>query len=493
MALIDRPVIYSVLRKVQDQTGISSKTLIRFFGEDAKSMQIGSTMEQTTEHNIWPVVEALTIEVEEEFRIDSILTMQVHRPENPFVFLDSNIGIYLKPAYSTQDITIRFKYKAKDRNQAVKWRNDVRTRVAQLRTTLMHELAYSYHLPEQYIELIKEIYALRETIGGYGESFDQYLVNHSTSRLTILSNQNGSKYIYAIGERQAGIVGSFDFEGFPDKPEKEGDVDNWAVSFAYKFRYEKPISVVCKYPFLVHQQWVSEKYMPQPSYDLVQVYKQLNSSGEALAYFQTDNTNYRNMADRGVMIPSFDEFLPAYIPAFTVKVLSALLTITESDKRTLMNLKDLGDFSFRQEILDFMVGENAFMGRAMASIFYCQLYENENALDETMLSIDSNLNIVATADLDIRKQYRIRISLIADLTMVMSEGIARLKANPVAMNLIINAMNAALSNSGNQKDFYKNSLNTLDYRILGIQGPGFSGLGPSLIQYLYVVADRQTT
>ena len=490
LALIDRPVIYSVLREVQNKTQISSKTLVRFFGEDAKGQQLGSSMESTTEHNIWPVVEALTIEVEEEYNSDRILNMQVYGAENPFVFLDSDLGFYIKPAYSTQDITIRFKYKAKDRNQAVKWRNDIRTRMAQLRSTLMHELTYSYHMPEQYIDLVREIYTLREAIGGYGESFDQYLFNHSTSRLTTLSNQNGSKYIYAIAENQAGIVGSFDFDTAPDKPEKEGELDNWTVSFSYKFRYEKPISVVCKYPFLVHQQFVAPKYMPLPSYDLVAVYKRLSNSGRSLAYFQTDNINDRMMADKGVNIPTYDEFIPAYIAPFTLKALTVLLTISESDKRSLLNLKELGDFTFRQEILDFMVNEAPYMTKVTGSIFCCQLYENENVVEEGILSIDSNLNVVATADLDIRKQYRVRLSLVADMAMLGDAARARLKASGTVLNLLVSAMNAALGNSGNQQGMYKNQLSLGDYQMLGLKGPTASGVGNSLVQILYIVAAR---
>ena len=484
-------MIYAVARQLQNQTQISSQTPIRYFGEDAKAFQWNSAI--TTDpiiHNKWPLIETLVIEVEEEFDTDKILNMQTHNPEVPFVFLDSELGVYLKPAYSTQNITIRFKYVAKDRNQAIKWRNEIRTKISQLRSALMHELTYSYHLPEQYIDLIREIYTLREAIGGYGDSFNKYLAEHSTSRLTTLSNQNGSTFIYAVAETQAGIVGSFDFEGFPEKPEKDGDTDNFAISFSYKFRYEKPISVVCKYPSLVHQQFLPEKYWPRPAYDLTKVFKRLTNSGESFANFQIDNINNRMMADKGLVIPPFDEFLPAFIPPFTLKVLSVLLTISVDDKRTLLNLKQLGDFNFKQEILDFMVGEAAYMPKVMGSIFYCQLYENENAMAEPILSIDSNLNVVALKDLDVRKQYRIRISLVGDLSMVNTQGLARLKASVAARTIIIDAINASLTNSGNQKALYKNQLTANDYRILGIKSPGMVGLGHSLVQYLYVMAYR---
>ena len=492
MALVERPVIYSVIRQIQDATGISSKTQVRYFGEDAKAAQFNSTM--TTDpviHNLWPIVEALTIEVESDFRPEALLTMVINQPDVPFIFLDTDLGFYIKPAYSTEDVTIRFKYKARDRNQAIKWRNEIRTRVGMNRYNLMHTLTYSYHIPDTYIGLIKDVHALREAIGGYGDDFGTYFTNHTTNRLTVLSNQSGSQTLYAVSEQQAGIVGSFDFDGFPDKPQREGENDNHEISFSYKFRYEKPIEAVCRYPFLVHQQFLEEKYIPKPAYDLVRVFKLLTSSGADIASFQIDNQNDRAIADRGIIIPNFDDFLPAFIPPFTLKVLTALVTITDTDKRSLLNLRELGDFNFRSEVLAFLVGEAPFMTTVTNSVFYCQLYENENALADPSISIDSNLNVVSLTDLDIRKQYRIRLSLVGDFSMVTSQGLARLKAATAAMPTILNAINAALSNSGNQANLFKNSLSVNDYRQLGIQGPGMNGLGRSLVQYLYVQAYNQ--
>jgi hypothetical protein len=493
LALVERPVIYSVIRQIQDQTGISSRTAIRYYGEDAKAAQFNSTLTVNPEiHNRWPVVESLMVEVEEDFNTDRILNMMVKQPENPFIFLDSSLGFYIKPAYSTQDITIRFKYKARDRNQAIKWRNEIRTRIAMNRSNLMHEITYSYHLPEALLLLINDIYKLRENVAGYGDTFDEYLGTHSTSRMTVLSNQVGSQVIYAIAERQAEIVGSFDFEGFPEKPEKEGDNDQFEISFAYKFRYEKPIEVVCRYPFLVHQQFLADKYLPAMAYNIVDVAKRLSKSGTDFANFRIDNINEKAMADKGLTIPTYDDFLPAYIAPFSLRVLSALVSISAEDKRSLLSLKDLGFFNFRQEVLEFLVGEAPYMTLMMGSIFYCQLYENENMVEDGMLSIDSNLNVTATADLDLRKQYHVRISLIGDMSMVKSQALTRLRNFPSAIPTIIGAINAALRNSGNQTGFFKNSLSTNDYRLLGGTPPAMNGLGRSLVQYMYVVADRMS-
>ena len=74
--------------------------------------------------------------------------------------------------------------------------------------------------------------------------------------------------------------------------------------------------------------------------------------------------------------------------------------------------------------------------------------------------------------------------------MVNSQGLARLKANVAARTTIVGAINAALTNSGNQKALYKNQLSANDYRVLGLQGPGMSGLGRSLVEYMYVMAYR---
>lgn len=490
---VERPVIYDVVRQIQDRTGISSKTQVRYYGEDAKAQQFNSAIDRDeTKHNLWPVVPNLTIEVEDDFNQDQILGIAVNQPDQPPIFIDEDIGVMIRPVYNPQDVVIRFKYKTRDRNEAIRWRNEFRTRVAINRQVFLHTVQFSYQFPEYYMGLLKSIWELSENIGGRGIDFDTWFKNHSTDKMTVLSNTAGNITSRVIAVEQVGVQGIFDIDGVPDKPQKEGDLDNWVINATYNFRYSKPINTVCFYPYLIHQQLVPEKYrFPTTVKNLLDEWASSTTSGNSFAYFQSDNQYLMRRANGGITIPDFEEFFPAFVPSTTLRVFTAAVGITPTDKRTLFNLKELDDYCLNPEILDFLqASEYSFLTYNFQSIFCLNLYQNEDILSDGILSVDANLNVVATTDLDLTKRYHLRLSLCGDMTYLTPDALTRLKAYPAVRDRLVYAINQALTNSGLQPDLRRNHLLPIDYALLDIPtGVGYP-FGVSLVQTLFIEAKR---
>lgn len=493
LATVERPIIFDVIRQLQDRTGISSKTQIRYWGEDAKAQQWNSAIDTNKrEHNLWPVVSNLTIEVEEDFNEDQLLGIVVKQPDVPFIFLDGDIDVYIKPVFSPQDVTIRFKYKARDRNDAIRWRNEFRTRLGMNRQIFLHTLQYSYLFPQAYMDLLNTIWTMKEAVAGNGLDFLTWFKRHATNKLTELSNINATSTVYAVAQSQVDVQGMFDVSGVPDKPEKDGELENWTITANYRFRYSKPINTVCYYPYMVHQQIVPKQYrFPNTEKNLLEMWTTSNQSGQAFSFFQADSQYLMRQANLGIAIPEFDDFQPGTIPSTTLRMFTALTNITVADKRTLLNLSELGDYSIHPDILTFLKsGEYSHLATSFNSIFLLQLYENENIVSDGILSVDSNLNVVATSDLDLTKRYHVRMSLCADMTYLTPMALARLQANPAVRDRIVAAINAALSNSGKQADLMKNHLLPVDYVLLGITEGNDILFGNSFIQILYIAADE---
>lgn len=220
LATVERPIIYDIINRVCILTGLNTPQ-IRFYGEDASAAQWNSTINKDPNlQNLWPVLENLSIEVEEDYDPNRLISMAVEYPENPYIFLDNDLGIHIKPVKSPTDVIVRFKYTARDRNQVVRWRNEVRTRTAKNRDINMHDVNYSYTLPYQYLDVLEHIWTLRNNIAGYGDTFEKWFYSHMTDRITRVSNLAGKNGVLAIAEKQIGIQGLFDFEGVPEKPEK---------------------------------------------------------------------------------------------------------------------------------------------------------------------------------------------------------------------------------------------------------------------------------
>lgn len=500
MSSVERPVIYDVIRQLMQLTGISDKTLIRFYGEDGKGAQLGSTItSKNLPHmpNLWPHMENVSIEVEEDYDPNAILNMAVTQNENPFIFVDEALKVSIKPAYSGTDVAIKVVYKSKDKNQAQKWRNDVRTRLAQGRQINLHKLHYSYALPRTIEALLSHIYELREKVGGYGDTIGDWWGRCASPRITKQTTQAGTQAVLAVAETQSMVQGVFDFD-IPPKPDKSEAPDVWEVSFSYRFKYEKPIAINARYPITVHQQPLGERFLLANRYDAQDdILKQMSLSNEWLSHFSGDMQLAKRLANKGVTMPIFDDWLPqaGTVPSCTVRVFTALAGISKEDKRFLLDLKDLGDFQLVDEILQFMSHcEYPYMTGHASSIFQLTVYEDYDVLHASQFELTADLKLMAKRDLDLRKVYHVRLGLHAQLVGLQASAVNRIRTcgAPGIAERLARALNGALSESGHWSDLKKSQLNAHDLALLGLEGGSMPRvLGAQwLFQTLFISARR---
>lgn len=506
---VERPVVFGVIRRLQELTLIPHDTLVRYYGEDAAAPQYNSTLSRDPEaDNRWPHRESIAIEVEEGPDPNNMLTMAVKQPEQKFFFWDEELGVILRPAYSSTTVTVRVQYKAVDKNQATKWYNEIRTRYAMMREVFLHEINYSYHVPDEFLVILKEIHRLRENIAPYGEIFTDYLTKHLTNRATEVSNLNGQDSFLAIAEKQAYVQGTFDFEAVPDKPTRDDEPNLWVTSFSYTFRYDKPIEVVMNYPIIVHQQMLSTKYRPdEVPFTYQSILKRFSYSMEKLAAFAADNVKLRHISNAGLSLPASDyNFVPRSYPRGTVKAFTALCAMDPADPRDLMNLHKLGEFHLYQDLLDFMVGEAPYMTQQYQSVFQLNHYVDGRIQDQSGLACDASLNVRLVDAADLRKTYRLRLGLVVNFTYLREAALQRLAAHPAAAIRVCCAINAGIRTLSNQKDVRKSRLSDEDLATLGLiydaDGCIVSGYGGvhrdsnrlldfGIVETLFIIASRQ--
>lgn len=446
---VERPVVMDVVRRVMELSRISSKTPIRFYGVEAKAAQHNSTLTKDKEYeNRWPHRENIVIEVDEDVDKEYLLSSTVKGEDQHYVFLDEDLGVSIKPVKMSTLVRISVKYKAIDENEAKKWRNDISTRFADARDINIHTLEYAWHLPDSYMALLKEIHRLRENQAGYGEPFDRWFGMRSSNRISYVTNQAGSRGFWAVSEIQSPVQGQFDFEGAPSKAEREDEPNLWVVSFDYVFRYDKPIEAVMRYPLIVHQQLLDKAFRPDTSvYSLQNTWLNYSKAQGATAKFRVDVRDLTYRSNRGLTIPEFDVFLPASVPVATANVATILTTIENDNKRYLLDINELGDYNLVKVVLDFIIqSERTFITKPYQSVVQLHLYAGSRIVNQEQLVMDATGKVSTIGDLDMRKVYHLRLSLVTDLSYLPDAALRRLKANPEAAALLIKAINMSLSN-----------------------------------------------
>ena len=475
------PIVYEVIRQIETITKIPKDSAILFPGEFNKLPQPGSgVQEANTDRSQFLNNDIVQIEVEEDYHKDSVLTTAVTRQEQLPVFCDDKLGVFIKPVYVTTEIAINFKFRSKSKTSIQRWRDDIRMRTSMARDVNLHQVTYSYLLPHELIGILKEIHRLREAVEPYGEDFDNYLINYGSTRITELSNLSGDKRELGISETQMRIVGYFDFEGYPDKIEQEEDSSTWVGTFTYKLNYEKPIACNMQYPVMIHNQILSNQFRPKitDTYDLDNHLPSYSLSINAFNYFEAQNQieQYVN-TKANIVIPEFDEFVPHDIIRGSVSVFSALCQLSPTDKKTLINLKELGEVVLDPAIIDFIEkSEYPFIGKLYQSILQVSIYRSMTCAQQEMVVVKPNLDICSTIDLDMRVNHRVRFSIITDLTLLNPDALNRLKRFPLALVKIIQSINEGLRNNPGFNDLGKKKYIDKDDIFNYILKPNINGI-----------------
>lgn len=444
---VTRPIVFDIIKQVCIATGTPQNTVINYPGDLAKTKQPGTSIGSDSDTLTLPFTNRINIDVEENYEQDRLLSTAVFRPENLYIFRDDSLETNIKPAYSSTEITINFKYRAVDKVTAVRWRDDIRAKVSMNRDVFLHDISYHYLIPTEFIIILEEIHRLRENVAGYGDTFDEYFFKNRTNRVSFLTTLAGTQGSWGVSEKQMRILGWFDFEGVPELGSKEDDADTWTISFSYKFRYDKPIACVMFYPIMIHNQLIDAKYRhTEIPYDPDQNIASYAMSTDNFRAFEKGHTRYN--VNQGIQIPITDEFVPAGIVESTIRVFTALTSVEKTDLRSLMSLRDLGVIEFEPDVLSFLISEAPYMTKAYLSIFTLSLYRGIDLLGDGIITVDSNLNVKATSDLSLRHYYHIRLGLVTDLNLLSQAAKDRLREHGKALRIILDAIDPTLKAKG---------------------------------------------
>lgn len=442
---VSRPIIFDIIKQVSTITKINEGSDIFFPGDIEKMHTSGSTIDSNKDRLARFGTSYIThIEVEQDYDELAINSTATSSREHLPVFLDKALGIKICPIYATTNVDVKFKYTCPSKTEAIRWRDDIRMRVSQLRDINLHDLAYHYLMPLELLLLLKTIHEKRENHLPYNETLEEYITGNSTARLTVIGDLIAKDVRLAVSETQTRIVGRFGFDAIPEKPEKnENGV--WVIEFSYKFSYEKPIACNMKYPVMVHNQLlpISYTYFTDKSYDIDKVDKVFTYSLEAMRKFEADNLSNRSLdVNKVIRIPSFDDNdLNKVIPGSGV-IWTALCEVDAVDEISLLNLTELGNVIMDPDILDFIINsEYQYIHKPFASILNLSLLQDRDLAGHQRVSCDSSLNVKAVDRLNLRQQHRVILSLITDLTLLSKEAVDRLRMYPKALTKIIAAIN----------------------------------------------------
>ena len=430
---------YSVVKDVVYQLGIPGDSVVAVH----QGMEINRTDNRTNVSinavdNLPATVSQRRIvaTISEEYDEDSLSSTTVTQKDVQPIFNDYDIDAVVHTVYVKSQISVDIEYTCGSRTEANRVRDDIRVKLSQGRNILHHKVEYNILVPLAVEEFIADIYDLKSRL------FPQTLIDYFK---TFCSNQvrpitdmaNAENARLAVFERQVRIVGVMDISSEVPKVEQNNDTNTYSFVVPYKFTLDVPRGMCMKYPVMVCNRLMPSKYLEFVQEDKI---RRLESFGydlvgtqslAALSMFESQ----RQLSDRvninlPLNLPLFDEFSDRVGHRGYVITTSFLTDVDETDKRTLINLKELGDFYLNERLLEFIkTEEKRWIINPYMSPFYLGLHQSRRYHDNNILTIDDDLNVRSQVELSLVRPVRVCLSVCLDVTALNPTVMLRLMAN----------------------------------------------------------------
>ncbi len=422
---VTRPIVYSVINTIKKYLMINDIRII-FPGDINQWTQTDGTLGKKTKDSQFTSSRYIEIDVEQNPVDTNLGSTAIYYGENPPIIYDKDVGLNITPIYSNTDVTLNIRFVTYNKDEAFRWYYNVRTEISRMQDVYINTIKYHYPLPYPVIDLVKTIYELKENIAGDGITFEQYRKDHFSAKITEISSLDGKDKRLAVAETQTRILGRFEFDPLPEKPELIDEIQAWVCSFSYKFNYSLPMSLNLKYPVMVHNQLLPKPFLDYDldPYELDDKNLEFPYSLYALRDFEPYRISDYNIAYR---IPKIDDFVTLYgVPGYKA-IFYALIQLDENNLTYICNLKDLDYLELSPYLLEFISQvEYQYITTPYDSAFHITLYKGQNMVDNKYLICKPNLDIYCTVPLNLKNVYHISLESCFDFNSLRIDAIERL-------------------------------------------------------------------
>tara|TARA_Y100000592_G_C5463266_1_gene315152 strand:- start:185 stop:1735 length:1551 start_codon:yes stop_codon:yes gene_type:complete len=442
---ITRPVALKVARDLLRYNNVPDDCRVVFQGSTGALAQQGSALDDKVgdPDTLFSHDNVLSIEVEEITSESRVLSTAVSRKEELLFFYDEALGVKLKPVYTPMEVRLSFRLRFKDKNSAMRWRQGIKTKYSAGQQVNLHEINYHYGIPNEFLYGLVKIHERREAVAGYGDDLKTWFEKMFDQRFKGLVKLDGDldNASLVIPEKQIGVQGYYDFTYEPEKGDKAGDTAAWTCGFDYTFLYDKVGDVFMEWPLMVHNQLMPKAYRhPRMPY---RVEDQPRLGGLSRMLDETSVANRLRKSNdgiEGVAIPDYDDWLPTRVTVKTTSVFRALIQVNPDDVREVLNLDDLGEWSFHDVVKNYLIAEHAYLGKFCEALFYLDMYDGDLPVSRVSVETDDQLNVRSTYDLGLRKVHHLRVAIITDLHALSERAKMVIRNDIELIKLIIDTL-----------------------------------------------------
>ena len=328
------------------------------------------------------------------------------------VFSDPEHGITISPKYAVAIVEMTIKLRCRDLTKLKGYLNGFRLRHSLTNASINHTASYDYELPHEFIAFLLDAHGLKEGDFPDGEDLGTYLKRCFKTGIQKRSNINGESNEIIMVENQSNIIGQVTEEFFYN--EKEANDGLFEVNIPYKFEYRKPLALSMVTPAYIRNSRIPLKYVkkwiPAKRSTIDAEDPLWNRSG-----FSLDKANQFYIGDGGSRVCEWDDWFPKvyYKETQTVSIIPA--QVNPSDLKEIFDLNTIPEEYVPANVINYLSKYHVHQGLYKESLVVLELFEVGLEEKRIIIVFDENLILRSYEDLDPKKRYYLRISLLRDL------------------------------------------------------------------------------
>lgn len=430
---IARPVVMEVVRQLAERMRIPQNVQIRYVGNGSALASVNTTLDKTPLPQRLQADTHILITVSEVYDGERGLSSRIYRPDNPFIFKDQHLDVYMWPVKNRVKYTVNIKYVATDRTSVNTWYTNIKRKYSEGVSEYLHTASYHYPIPHDHLYVLNELFNLRQRVKPFDEDIGKYLKRCFTNNMTIIGNQIGNNKEFVICEKQIRILGWCDFNTQPPAPEKDNDTGAYSVSFDYNFDYDRVEQVVMAYPFMIHNQMIPALLLPEiPQYGVEDIDTNMSVTEYLLSrYSRTLSVPVNVQTNPGIPVPIFDEWQPIYKPKGMVNLLRVMLSVSEEHPRAILDLvNELDDVSLDPIVIDYLEKNPINHLTPYDSVFNIAVYNRQNLYDTNKLILTNQCQVNSIEALDQRERYHLTFNLVHSIELLSQKALESLCSSP---------------------------------------------------------------
>jgi hypothetical protein len=410
---ISRNVAQAAIREIMKATGIDESTEVVFPSSygisqpavNGRSLSFGNDR-------------LIRISVSEDYNEVGMKHPVTDESSMP-VFMDKVIGIAILPVYSVTSMRLEITYRAASHSEAVAWRDGIINRISRHCTHFIVEAPYSYAIPSSVLMALSHFHALRERVAGYGESFAQWIARCGAHNLIAVTGQDGDTPELHVRHNQAVMQGQFD-SNVPDAAVKDEDGTTWTSTVTATLIYGRPNAFHVVYPNMIHNQTIDRSLRVYP--DALKLEVMYGDFGFKSMLNLIRAEFPAGKPSTGIRIPAFDEW--AYTPPCKshAPLVNWMVQVNRESPKDILSLMDCG-VVFTDNFLGYMRENASYVTTPTETAFLLTHYLGSSRLPNNP-SMDDELNLSSSTDMDLREQYHARLELLTDPSQLTPRAIA---------------------------------------------------------------------